>query len=100
MINNQGACLFSVGRKGESRTYFEKSWAILCEGLGHRAPRAITVWKNLEKSRRFHGGPNTAFNLPKAEDTFVLIGGNFTIAAIPPPKVTKKVLKKTKKKKK
>ena len=39
-----------MNKRGEARAGFEKAWATISDALGHRAPRAITAWKNLEKA--------------------------------------------------
>ncbi len=67
--------------------------------LGHRSPRTIAVWKNLDKSRRCHVAHRTPTELgetisrrPDADQ--LLVGGVFTIKAIPPPEDKKKKKKK------
>jgi hypothetical protein len=61
----------------------------MCKILGHRHPRAIATWKNLEKARRFQRSMSKKdFNeiLHIREDSSrLLLGGEFVINALPPP---------------
>ena len=50
--NNEACCLYCMNKRGEARIKFEKSWNLLCKILGHRHPRSVTMWKNLDKARR------------------------------------------------
>lgn len=85
--NNEGCALYCMSKRGESRLKFEKSWNIICKVVGHRSPRAVTVWKNLEKSRRFlstlksQTGASDTLNL-RADVDKLLVGGRFIIKAI------------------
>eukprot|EP01038_Epipyxis_sp_PR26KG_P008099 gene8099-10970_t len=88
--NNEGCCLYCLNKRGESRIRFERSWNALSHSLGHRAPRCITVWKNLEKARRSHAplknkkDMNESLNMRLDADR-LLMGGSFTIQAVAPP---------------
>jgi hypothetical protein len=103
--NNEACCLFCLHRKGEARVRFERSWNILCNTLGHRSPRAIAVWKNLEKARRSHGAMMT--NMKNIKDSVelradadkLLYGSEFFIKASIQVEGKKKKGKKGKKKK-
>lgn len=84
---------------------FERSWAVMCKILGHRAPRAVAVWKNLEKARRLgslHGTATATADMSslRPDAHHLLIGGTFLINAIGPPVAEKKGKKGGKKKKK
>ena len=102
--NNEGACLYCLNKRKESRIKFEKSWSILCDVLGHRAPRAVVVWKNLEKARRANASltrkdlSESASLRPDADR--LLLGGSFLIKAIAPAESKGKKKKGGKKKKK
>ena len=68
---------------------FEKAWGSMSRALGHRAPRSVTAWKNLEKARRAHAPISSKKDLldslhmrPDADR--LLLGGTFTIQALPP----------------
>eukprot|EP01033_Poteriospumella_lacustris_P004935 gene4935-3529_t len=95
-LNNEAAALYCLSRRAEARLRFEKSWNVLTKVLGHRAPRAITVWKNLEKARRAQG--SLATNKKDMKETLamrpdadrLIMGGTFTIQALPPPEAKKK----------
>lgn len=95
-LNNEAASLYCLSRRAEARLRFEKSWNVLTKVLGHRAPRAITVWKNLEKARRAQG--SLATNKKDMKETLamrpdadrLIMGGTFTIQALPPPEAKKK----------
>eukprot|EP01035_Chromulina_nebulosa_P018122 gene18122-23776_t len=92
--------------KNEARTKFEKSWNTICEIIGQRSPRAIIVWKNLEKSRRSHAATTSSKDVIdsvtlRPDSDKLIIGGKFIIKAFPPPLEhikSKKTLKKKKKK--
>ena len=87
--NNQACCLFALNIRGEARAFFEKSWSQLCKTLGHRHPRSLATWKNLEKARRNQRSmtrKDFGATLSTREDADrLLLGGEFTINAIPPP---------------
>lgn len=95
-LNNEASALFCLGKRPEARIRFEKSWNVLTKALGHRAPRCVTVWKNLEKARRAHA--SFAANKKDLRETIALrpdadrliMGGTFTIQALPPPEAGKK----------
>jgi len=90
--NNEACCLYCLGKRGEARLRFEKAWHGLSASLGHRAPRTVTTWKNLEKARRSHA-PLQLQNAADQKESLrmrpdadrLLLGGNFVIQAIPPP---------------
>jgi len=91
--NNEGCCLYCLYQKGESRIRFEKAWGVMCKVLGHRAPRSVAVWKNLEKARRAGsiGKGQVAEILSLRPDVSkLIIGGSFQIQAIGPPVEGKK----------
>ena len=103
-LNNVASCLFCLNKKGEARVRFEFAWNLLCLTLGHRAPRSVAVWKNLEKARRAHGSLHGNKNIrasvemrPDADR--LLVGGEFFVKAIPPPDGKRKKVKKVRKKK-
>ena len=57
--------------------------------LGHRAPRSVTAWKNLEKARRSHAPLHSKKDLSESmamrpDADRLLLGGTFTIQALPP----------------
>lgn len=87
--NNEACALYCLQRRGEARLRFERAWQVLTAGLGHRAPRAVAVWKNLEKARRSHAPLHTKQDLADSValrgDAAHLLIGSFTIAALPPP---------------
>ena len=87
--NNQACCLFALNSRGEARAFFEKSWSQLCKTLGHRHPRSLATWKNLEKARRNQRSmtrKDFGATLSTREDADrLLLGGEFIINAIPPP---------------
>ena len=87
--NNQACCLFALNVKSEARALFEKSWSQICKTLGHRHPRSLATWKNLEKARRNQRSMSRkdfGATLTTREDADrLLLGGEFTINAIPPP---------------
>ena len=77
-------------KRGEARLRFEKAWNALTKTLGHRALRTLTVWKNLEKTRRSHAPLQTTADKQesiamRADADRLIVGGTFTIQAIPPP---------------
>ena len=83
--NNEAACMFCINKKGEARQRFEKSWATMCKVLGHRAPRSVTTWKNLEKARRAHSSMKSNESIQMRPDVDRLIlGGSFLIDAKAP----------------
>lgn len=87
--NNEACSLYCMNKRRESRVRFEKAWNVTCKVLGHRAPRAIAMWKNLEKARRAHASIqnkkdlNASIGLRDDADR-LLTGGEFIINAIPP----------------
>ena len=86
--NNEGCCLFCLQRKGESRLRFEKAWGVMCKVLGHRAPRSVAVWKNLEKARRSGSsakGQMSEIVSLRPDISKLIIGGTFQINAVGPP---------------
>jgi hypothetical protein len=74
----------------------------MCKVLGHRAPRSVTSWKNLEKARRAHAAmKNTAETVAMRPDIdSLLTGGNIVINAVGPPSAAGGKKKGGKKKKK
>jgi len=97
--NNEACCLYCLNKKGEARIRFERAWNTISNLAGHRAARAVTAWKNLEKARRSHAAVRNAKELKetismRADADRLLMGGAFTIQALAPPEETKK--KKTK----
>lgn len=87
--NNEACCLFCMQIRSEARALFERAWSSMCKTLGHRHPRSIATWKNLEKAKRFQRSMSKQdFNdtLYVREDADrLLLGGEFTINALPPP---------------
>lgn len=88
--NNEASCLYCLDKRGEARFRFEKAWHAASRSLGHRAPRAVTAWKNLEKARRAHAPIHNQRDLKESMDMRpdadrLLMGGTFTIQALPPP---------------
>lgn len=92
--NNEGCCLFCLQLKGEARLRFEKSWAVMCKVLGHRAPRSVAIWKNLEKARRAgalgKGKTTSELATMRPDAGRLILGGSFQIKAIGPPEEGKK----------
>lgn len=92
--NNEACSLFCMNKRRDSRVRFERAWNTMCKALGHRAPRSVTVWKNLEKARRAHASltnkdfKESADLRPDADK--LLLGGKFTIKATGPPETIKK----------
>lgn len=84
---------------------FERSWNILCSTLGHRAPRSIATWKNLEKARRAGAAVQNSKNMRESVElrpdaNKLLYGSEFFIkASVPAEGGKKKKGKKGKKKK-
>lgn len=78
--------------------------------LGHRAPRSIMMWQNLEKARRSNAaGAENRTQREEMKDRVcmrpdsekLLMGGTFSIKAVAPPtkvKGKKKIAGKKKKK--
>jgi tetratricopeptide (TPR) repeat protein len=94
-LNNEACSLYCLNKRGESRLRFEKSWNALTKALGHRSPRAVTVWKNLEKARRSHLPLQNKRDMKESiemrpDSDRLIMGGSFTIQALPPPEPTKK----------
>ena len=87
--NNEACSLFCMQHRSESRALFERTWSLMCKSLGHRHPRSIASWKNLEKARRFQrslGKKDFETTLYIRDDSSrLLLGGEFTINALPPP---------------
>lgn len=103
--NNEACSLYCLNKKGESRIRFEKAWNALTKALGHRAPRAVTVWKNLEKARRSHLPLQNKKDMKESiemrpDSDRLIMGGNFTIQALAPIESKKKKTSSSKKKKK
>lgn len=93
--NNEACCLFCLNKRGEARVRFEKGWNTISKSVGHRAPRAVTAWKNLEKARRAHAPLRNLKDLNESvgmrpDADRLLLGGSFTIQALPPPEAGKK----------
>ena len=89
--NNEACSLYCINKRRESRVRFEKAWNVTCKVLGHRAPRAIAMWKNLEKARRAHASIQNKKDLSASigmrDDADRLLtghGGEFIINAIAP----------------
>lgn len=73
----------------------------MCNTLGHRAPRSLVVWKNLEKSRRSQTSHRTLNELTETvsrrdDAEHLLMGGSFVVKALPPPDEGGKKKKKKK----
>jgi hypothetical protein len=106
--NNESSCLFCLFKRGEARAGFEKAWSTISKVLGHRAPRAITAWKNLEKSRRSSSHSASTNNAAtraasvqiRPDADRLILGGTFTIQALDNKKGGKKKKGGGKKKKK
>ena len=84
-----------MNKRGDSRIRFEKAWNALTKSLGHRSPRAVTVWKNLEKARRSHAPLQNKKDLKESiglrpDSDRLIMGGTFTIQALAPPEGSKK----------
>jgi hypothetical protein len=93
--NNEACCLYCLDKRGEARVRFEKAWNRVSKALGHRAPRAVTAWKNLEKARRAHAPIKNKKDLKESmqmrpDAGRLLFGGTFTIQALAPPEEKKK----------
>jgi len=93
--NNEACCLFCLDKRGEARVRFEKAWHRISHALGHRAPRAVTAWKNLEKARRAHAPIHNKKDLKESMEMRpdadrLLFGGSFTIQALAPEEGKKK----------
>jgi hypothetical protein len=63
---------------------------VISESVGHRAPRAVTAWKNLERVRRSHAPLQNKNDMKESmsmrpDVDRLLLGGSFTIQAMPPP---------------
>ena len=100
--NNEGAAMFCLARRAEARLRFEKGWAVMCNVLGHRAPRSITGWKNLEKSRRASSSlkSSTEGLAMRPDIDRLVLGGTFMVQATVPAQAGAGGKKKGKKKKK
>jgi tetratricopeptide (TPR) repeat protein len=99
--NNEAASMFCLGRRAESRLRFEKGWAVMCKVLGHRAPRSVTTWKNLEKSRRAAAASKSSAEgmAMRPDIDRLVLGGTFMVQATVPVESTGKKKKGGKKKK-
>lgn len=87
--NNEAACLYCINKRGEARIKFEQSWNVLCKVLGHRHPRSVAVWKNLDKARRSQAAVSSSkadmdASVKLRPDAEFLIPGNFTVNASMP----------------
>lgn len=87
--NNEASCLYCLLKKGEARVRFERSWNVLTGSLGHRHPRAVAIWRNLDKARRSQAAVQTQKDMQESlslrEDSDkLLLGGEYNINAIPP----------------
>lgn len=102
--NNEAACLYCLSKRGDARVLFEKCWNVLCKALGHRHPRCVTVWKNLDKARRSQATMSSKQSMAESiklrTDAELLIPGNFTSTAVIPDSDVAHKKKKGKKKKK
>ena len=87
--NNQACCLFCMQTRSEARALFERAWSSMCKTLGHRHPRSIATWKNLDKAKRLvRSMSKKDFNdtlFVRNDASRLLLGGEFTINALPPP---------------
>ena len=96
--NNEGACLHALNKRRDARVRLEKSWNVVCKVLGHRAPRCIAIWKNLEKSRRAnstltHEALKETIDI-RADASRLLVGGTFYVNATVEKTIGKKGGKK------
>lgn len=86
--NNEASCLYCINKRGEARVKFERAWNLMCKVLGHRHPRSVTVWKNLDKARRSQAAVNNLIEINESiklrPDAEFLISGNFNVNAILP----------------
>ena len=86
--NNEASCLYCLNKRGEARVKFEKAWNGLCKVLGHRHPRCVSVWKNLDKARRAQAtvsdkqAMNESIRL-RADSDFLLPGPIVSTAVLP-----------------
>lgn len=88
-ISNQACCLAAMGKLIEAKTLFDRAYNTLEAILGPRHPRTVTVYSNVEKSKRWMGvkldriaiKENIALR-PDADRLFT--GTKYIIAAIPP----------------
>jgi len=85
-VNNEACSLYGLYKRGEARVRFELAWNVLNKVLGHRHPRTVTVWRNLDKARRSqatlsHTDLRQSFQMRPDAD-MLLVGGNFTIQAV------------------
>jgi len=105
-LNNEGCCLFCMHERGEARIRFERCWIAVSKVLGHRAPRSILMWQNLEKARRSNVATESKSQRKEIQERIhmrpdsvkLLIGGAFQIKAVAPPNKPKKPKKGGKKK--
>jgi hypothetical protein len=99
--NNQGCCLFCIGRHSEARLKFEKALGVANAAIGNRAPRSAVIMKNLELSKKASGvivrKSNVIENIALRPDSNRLIIGEFRVAALAPQDGKKKMKKKSKK---
>ena len=92
-LNNEGCCLYGMVHRGEARLRFEKAWMVDCKVLGHRAPRTVLIWQNLDKARRSVAAADPKSQTEEMKERvnmrsdadMLLIGGKFTIKAMAPP---------------
>lgn len=75
-----------MSKRGEARIKFEKAWHQLCKVLGHRHPRSVAVWKNLDKARRSQATVGNKQDLVESvkmrTDAGYLIPGDFKVNAV------------------
>ena len=94
--NNEGCALFALNDRSASRIRFEHSWSVMCKILGHRHPRCVAIWKNLERSRRAQTTlrrRDMIESIALRDDSDMILAateGNYTIKAFPPPVATGK----------
>lgn len=93
-VNNEGCALFAMGSRSAARLRFERTWNAMCKTLGHRHPRCIASWKNLERCKRITSSLrkselHESVGL-RADADHLLYGENHKINAIPPPEAAKK----------
>jgi hypothetical protein len=100
-LNNVACSLYCLAKRSEARIRFEKAWDVMTRTLGHRAPRCITIWKNLEKARRAQATLQNKKDMRESvklrpDADRLIMGGTFTIQALPPPEIGGKKKKKGK----
>jgi len=88
-VNNEGCALFAMGNRSAARIRFERAWNGMCKSLGHRHPRCVATWKNLERGKRAQATlrrsdlDESIALRPDADK--LLMNGEYTIKALPPP---------------